>query len=265
MGKRFTCTEKWRKPFIKALNPYCKLLWLYILDDCDSAGIWQVDMEVASLRIGYQITLEEALECYNDKIVLIDGGEKWFIPSFIEFQYPSGLSENNRAHISIIKNLDKYKNQIKPLEHLSPAPYKPLEHLAKGAMDMDKDMVMDMDMVKDKDINNLIKAKIEIIYPFNSEQFNYQWSSWKAYKKIEHKFHYKTAQSEQASLMDLAKVSSGDESTAIKIIQQSMANGWKGFFELKNNENGNSKTHQTRISAHVTNEQLHESLAKRFG
>jgi hypothetical protein len=41
------------------------------------------------------------------------------------------------------------------------------------------------------------------------------------------------------SLMKLAK---GNETTAIEIMEQSMANGWNGFFELKNKTNGNEPT-----------------------
>lgn len=254
MGKRFTDTEKWKKPFIRALKAPYKLLWLYICDDCDHAGIWQVDLEVAQIRIGEQISEQEAIKNFAEKIIPIDNGTKWFIPSFIEFQYPGGLSEKNNAHVGIIKILDKYKNQFKPLTSPSNAPL-------YGAMDMDKDkdMVMDKEMDKDK------KQKIEIIYPFDSDQFKSHWILWKAYKKLEHKFNYKTPQSEQASLMELAKISNGDELKAIKIMQQSMANGWKGFFELKNNENGNTKTYQAGTSNKVTSEQLHESLTKRFG
>jgi len=258
MGKRFTDTEKWKKPFIRALKAPYKLLWLYICDDCDHAGIWQVDMEVAQIRIGEQISEEEAIENFGEKIILIDNGTKWFIPSFIEFQYPGGLSEKNNAHVGIIKILDKYKNQFKPLTSPSNAP-------KSGAMDMDKDkdMVMDKEMDKDKEKDK--KPKIEILLPFNSLEFQNSWSLWKDYKSKEHKFKYKTPQSEQASLMELVKVANGKEDIAIKIINQSMANGWKGFFELKNiDNNGNTKTYQTRTSNKVTSEQLHESLAKRF-
>lgn len=140
MAKRFTDTEKWKKPFIRGLQGAYKLLWLYICDDCDHAGIWQVDFEVAKIRIGEDICLPDALECFGDKIIVFDNGNKWFIPSFIEFQYPSGLNPDNRAHNSIIILLEKYnllKNENKPLTS-------PLE----GRKDMDKDMDMDKDKVK---------------------------------------------------------------------------------------------------------------------
>ena len=77
--------------------------------------------------------------------------------------------------------------------------------------------------------------------PFNSSDFKNCWIQWKEYKNKEHKFKYKTPQSEQAGLIQLSKMANGNELDAIKIITQSMANGWKGFFELKNNNNGKTK------------------------
>lgn len=75
----------------------------------------------------------------------------------------------------------------------------------------------------------------EIIIPWQSPDFLSLWSQWKEYKAKEHKFNYKSEQSEQAALNQLAKLSDGIESNAIQIIHYSMANGWKGFFKLQNN------------------------------
>ena len=82
---------------------------------------------------------------------------------------------------------------------------------------------------------------IIIEYPFG-EKFKNHWQEWKNYKKMEHRFNYKSPQSEQSSLEDLVKKSKGLEENALAIIKQSMANGWKGFFELKIFENGKSTT-----------------------
>lgn len=75
----------------------------------------------------------------------------------------------------------------------------------------------------------------EIIIPWQSPDFLSLWSQWKEYKAKEHKFNYKSEQSEQAALNQLAKLSDAIEYNAIQIIHQSMANGWKGFFKLQNN------------------------------
>lgn len=83
--------------------------------------------------------------------------------------------------------------------------------------------------------------KLILENPF-SEKFLDQWVIWKNYKKTEHKFLFKSIESEQASLNELVNLSNGNEEAAKKIILQSMAKGWKGLFELKNDLNGTTKT-----------------------
>jgi len=127
MAKRFTDTDKWKKPFIKSLSPVQKLFWFYITDDCDHAGIWQVDFEVAQLRVGEPISEQELIQAFGENIKIFDGGTKWFLPSFIEFQYGE-LNEKNRVHESVLKTLGKYNL----LEN------KPLTSPLQGAKDKDK-------------------------------------------------------------------------------------------------------------------------------
>ena len=59
MAKRMTDTDKWKKRFIRELKPKHKLLWLYILDDCNHAGIWEIDLDVASIRVGEAVGYKE--------------------------------------------------------------------------------------------------------------------------------------------------------------------------------------------------------------
>ena len=72
-----------------------------------------------------------------------------------------------------------------------------------------------------------------VIFPFDSENFKKYWDYWKEYKKKEHKFTYKSEISEQAALKKLSELADGNEDTALKIIEQSIAQGWAGIFELK--------------------------------
>lgn len=132
MAKRFTDTDKWKKPFIRGLKGAYKLLWFYILDDCNHAGIWEVDMEVASIRIGEEINQEEAEKIFGDRVQKISNN-KWFLQDFIFFQYGT-LNEKNRLHLSVIQILNKYG--IKPLES-------PLEGVKYKDKDKDKEQYKD--------------------------------------------------------------------------------------------------------------------------
>lgn len=143
MAKRFTDTDKWKKSFLRGLKAPYKLLWIYILDECDHAGIWHVEIDIAQIKIGEKLKLDTAIESFGGRI--IDLGEKWFIPDFIEFQYGE-LNPQNRAHNSVINILRKYDLLTEELK------IKLLESPLQGAMDkdMDKDKVKEQDKVKEK-------------------------------------------------------------------------------------------------------------------
>ena len=141
MAKRMTDTDKWKKRFVRDLSPQHKLLWFYILDDCNHAGMWEVDLEVASIRIGeklqHDMPAEDMLpKSFLDKIVVLDDGDKWFIPDFIDFQYGE-LNPNSNVHKSVIALLQKHN----------------LEGYLKGSQTLPQG-VQDKDVVKDK-----VKAK----------------------------------------------------------------------------------------------------------
>ena len=161
MAKRFTDSEKWKKPFIKKLPMQYKLLWFYILDDCNHAGIWQIDLEIASLRIGYNFKLNEVLTEFGEKVKVFDKDEKWFIEDFIEFQYGE-LSKKNRAHNSVIALLNKY----------SLLKNKPLTSPLQG--DKDKDKEKDKDKDKDKEVFNSLNKVDLVLKTFNETNYDVQ-------------------------------------------------------------------------------------------
>lgn len=107
MAKRYTDSNKWKKEWFRQLPLVYKLVWIYLLDNCDHAGIWEVEWDVLSIRMKEDIKPTEAYECMKEKITVIDAGKKWFIPDFIEFQYGE-LNPNNQVHKSVIQILDKY-------------------------------------------------------------------------------------------------------------------------------------------------------------
>ena len=80
-----------------------------------------------------------------------------------------------------------------------------------------------------------------------SDAFKKKWSEWKEYKKIQHKFTYKLKTSEQSAITKLQDIARGNEQLAVSIIDQSIANGWKGFFELKKSERSPNDRDAERI------------------
>lgn len=103
--KRFTETAKWEDPWFRRLSPEMKLLWQWLLDRCDNAGIIDPDIELASFQIGYQYPMD-TLSRFGDRVEQLECG-KWFIPKFIQFQYGQ-LSEDCKAHKPVFQSLEKH-------------------------------------------------------------------------------------------------------------------------------------------------------------
>jgi len=97
------------------------------------------------------------------------------------------------------------------------------------------------------------KVNKTIITNSFSEDFLKDWNTWIDYKKTNHKFTYKTIESEQIAFNHLYKLSNENQITAREIINVSIANGYKGLFELKTNQN-----------AKPTNQQLMHDYANRW-
>jgi len=88
----------------------------------------------------------------------------------------------------------------------------------------------------------------DVVYPYSDKKFIEIWQQWKLYKKQEFKFNYKSLQSEQAALAKLGNQTNNLDH-AIDCIKDAMANGWKGFYPEKTNNNGKtSNTNTARYS-----------------
>lgn len=110
MARRMTASEKWNDPWFSELAPIFKCLWMYLIDSCNHAGIWPVNKRQAEFLIGDKIDWDSALQIFNGRIIPFKIGteERWFIPKFLKFQYPHGLSYDNSAHRSVIHILIEY-------------------------------------------------------------------------------------------------------------------------------------------------------------
>ncbi len=111
MANRLTDSEKWKKTWFRKLKPEHKLMWFYILDNCDHAGIWESDFELASFMIGWTYDQTEIEEAFEKQFLKIDEN-RWYLTDYIEWQYKCTISElnpNNKAHLGVIRTLEKHK------------------------------------------------------------------------------------------------------------------------------------------------------------
>lgn len=107
MPKRFTDTEKWKRPWFRGLPLNYKLLWLYLLDNCDIAGVWYVDLDLAAFLIGSPVTESEALGHFAKQVDVLTDGKRWWVKDFVAFQY-GDLKTTNNLHKAVANLLEKH-------------------------------------------------------------------------------------------------------------------------------------------------------------
>lgn len=170
MAKRYSDSRKWQKAWFRHLSKSEKLYWIFILDHCDHAGIWEVDFEFVSIFIE---DLDESMirDKFSKQYVEFSGGKRWFIKDFIDFQYGE-LNDNNRVHKSVIQILKKYNL------------YKRLKRAVDGPKDKDEDTDQVKDEVKDKKSDQLkvIYGELKEIQMANksknvSQEYE-KWTDW---------------------------------------------------------------------------------------
>jgi len=105
MAKRFTDSEKWEDPFFSNLTNDEKVIWFYMLDHCDNAGILKINIKNINYFCSTNITVEDLFTKFKGRITRITD-DTCIINKFCTFQYgPDFLTSTNKAVISAIKKL----------------------------------------------------------------------------------------------------------------------------------------------------------------
>jgi hypothetical protein len=104
---RFTENQKWNDPWFRNLKPIQKLFWLYILDVCDNAGVWNPDWPDVEFRTGAKVgAWQELASPFEGRIKVLPSGKLWVI-WFVEFQQKTTvLNPANAAHRNIVRLLE---------------------------------------------------------------------------------------------------------------------------------------------------------------
>jgi hypothetical protein len=101
--KRFTDTNKWRDPWFRRLSQTAKLFFVWLTDNCDNAGVIDIDLESASFDIGKPVNGEHFSEI-ESRLKKLPNGKFWIV-KFVGFQYGDALSERCTPHLRVIELL----------------------------------------------------------------------------------------------------------------------------------------------------------------
>lgn len=102
MAKRLTDTEKWKDDWYISLSNDSKIVWQWLLDNCNHAGICKRSIGLLNMMCKVNYTEEQMISEMFDRVLVVNN--LWFIPKFIKFQYTTLLS-GKPAVISVVKEL----------------------------------------------------------------------------------------------------------------------------------------------------------------
>lgn len=82
-----------------------KLVYLYLLDHCDVAGLYEPIIWKIKKEVGSEIRERELLRVFKHRVVVVD--DKWYMRGFVEFQYGK-LSIDSPPHKAVILRLSRF-------------------------------------------------------------------------------------------------------------------------------------------------------------
>lgn len=109
MAKRFTDSSKWSDIWFSDLSTEHKLIYLYILDNCDQVGVWQPNLKLAEFQLGIRPNWELFQTALTESRLFIMPNKSWWLIKFCTFQYGE-LTEQSKSKTSeyYIKLLKKH-------------------------------------------------------------------------------------------------------------------------------------------------------------
>ena len=142
-----TETRKWQDSWFMDLPAKYKLAWFWILDNCDHAGLIDANSRLMSFMVGEPIDGEEFLRMMAGRVTKPKAG-KWFVTSFISFQYGAELNPRNSAHRGVLRILNDQQIEcpVAVFKEKNEGADKPLGSPSGGAQDKDKDKDKDKEM-----------------------------------------------------------------------------------------------------------------------
>lgn len=104
MAKRLTDTGKWTNPAFRALPAKFKLLYLYILDNCDSAGVMHLDLELVGFILSQEYSLDEIKAAFEKRVTFLSD-DKLIVKNYIAFQNGDVVKSESNIAKSIVSAL----------------------------------------------------------------------------------------------------------------------------------------------------------------
>lgn len=234
MAKLFTDDGKWSDPWFRTLSPARKFAWLYLLDNCDHAGVLDLDKPLADFQVGMALDWD-GLVCASDNRVVVLSNGNLLATGYIAFQWGK-LNESHNPHKAVFRALEKHGLVDWVVDGVLTLPKEtgdPTQKRPEGSdASLGSIMVKDQDKAKGMEggvgETKPAKSPVDQIPPSFPLPLREATATWLKYKS-EKRQSYKA--SGLASLFkQIARVAKDSgESVAINRIENSIAQGHDGW------------------------------------
>lgn len=134
MAYRFSDTLKWSDSWFVELKSIEKLLFLYLCDNCDIGGFFELSIRKIAFDLGSNSeTISGAIKGLSRGLILSDDESCVLVKNFIKHQKNLPLNIANKAHKGIISRFNMYSSKFTGLNldpfngYIKEAPSKPLQ------------------------------------------------------------------------------------------------------------------------------------------
>tara|TARA_Y100001938_G_C8094118_1_gene436995 strand:+ start:369 stop:1223 length:855 start_codon:yes stop_codon:yes gene_type:complete len=165
--KRFTDTRKWEKEWFLSLECGDKLVWLYLLDTCDEAGLWNANWRLCSILTG--VDLDGCPKALKHQLVKTNHDKVLYIKDFMDFQYPDYMVKRSPMIAKCVRRLIKYgvvsEKEYSVAQSNSQSDYQSDSSVATTVQEKEKEKekVKVKEIVKDAIVINKIDVSLKSI------------------------------------------------------------------------------------------------------
>lgn len=154
--KRFTDTLKWEKEWFLSLEIGDKLVWLYLLDSCNEAGLWNVNWRLCSMLTGVELTGPS--EEIEKQLIKTNHDKVYYLKGFMDFQYPDYMLKKSPMIRKCVDKLMRY-GIVDPDEYETAQSSNVMESVSRV---VDRVQEQEQDKVKDKVKDKVVKVKKDV-------------------------------------------------------------------------------------------------------
>jgi len=246
MAKRFVDTDLHKKQH-RGIDPRMRLAFEWLWKNCDAAGVWAVDLDLFKFELGYKLEVDTLLKTCPTLRKLPNGS--LYHTDFVQVNY-GALKPDYNPHKPVFRSLEA--NGIDPLT-LS------FQDLTNPSPRVEEEGEGEEEGIQSSE-NDTKFHEPEIMPPGMSVDLFQAIKRWEQYRK-----ELKKTLTPSGRAQVIAKCEKLGDARAIAAIDHSIAQGWTGMYEPKEQADGKQANDPTgEIAYNAKRQAVAEANAKYY-